>query len=131
MSRSPRITVVRCIALSVILFFAALLTSQVRSWSPGSSPHGLALVTLLTFGPLVYLAVINMAWKRRILIAIVLPLVLGVVIDTYATIEERWFVKKCSALPPTADEVYHDRWWPNGSSFLYYDPKTGTLGGGD
>ena len=82
-------------------------------------------------GPLVFLAFIGLPWRRHLLVWACVIVAATIAAEVQTTVEERWFVHQHQNLPPTAEVVFHDRWWPNGSSFLYYDPATGELGGGD
>jgi hypothetical protein len=69
---------------------------------------------------------------RRYLLAVALTVLLPAVLaEGYASLEERLFAARCRGLPATAPTVFRDRWWPNGAHYLYYEPATGTLGGGD
>lgn len=118
-------------AFVAIFCWALFFTSGFRSWEPGPGPHRSLIAALIGAGPIACIAFIGL--PRKSYWQVVGGLILGAsfVAETYALIEERVFLNQHKELPQTADMVFQDRWWPNGSSYLYYDPSTGKLGGGD
>jgi hypothetical protein len=74
---------------------------------------------------------IGLPWRRYCLVLAMLVLLTASVAEGYCTLEERLFLARVRHLPPTAPTVYEASWRPNESSFLYYDPSTRELGGGD
>jgi hypothetical protein len=70
--------------------------------------------------------------RRRYLLAVALTAFLPTLLsEAYATVEERLFVASCRDLPPATPTVFKDRWWPNRNHYLFFEPSTGELGGGD
>jgi hypothetical protein len=69
--------------------------------------------------------------RRYVLAVLLTAFIPEVLSEGYATLEEHLFVARCRTLSPTTPTVFKDRWWPNEAHYLYYDPATGELGGGD
>jgi hypothetical protein len=127
--RWTRFATVPAAAFGVWYFAVALRTTE-----PGGAwtRRLLLLGAVAIFG----LAPAAVAWAglpfRRYLLAVVLTAVLPTLpAEGFATLEERLFVARCRSLPAAAPTVYKDRWWPNGGNYLFYDPATSALGGGD
>jgi hypothetical protein len=121
----------RVVAFLSVLVWAYFVALYFRSWDAGLSPHTTLLVAVMFAGPFAALVLIGLPWRRHLALVAALLFVATVAAETVATSEEAWFVAQNKHLPPTAEIVFHDRWWPNGNSFLYFDPATGELGGGD
>lgn len=114
-----------------IFCWAVLIASAIRSWGPGPKPHVSLIAALIGAGPIAGLAFIGLPKKRYFLVVAGLIFGASSIAEVYAVIEEQWFLYQHKGLPQSAEIVFQDRWWPNGSSYLYYDPATGKLGGGD
>lgn len=121
----------RWFAFVGIFCWAVFIASTVRSGGPGPAPLGTLFVVLAFAGPLAVVAFLGLHWKRYFLVVFGLLVCASVVVETYAVTEEQWFLRRCRDLPSSSDVVFHDRWWPNGTSYLYCDPATGELGGSD
>ena len=121
----------RWVALSTIFVWAVLIATSLRSWVQGFSLHITLLITLIFAAPFAVFFGFGLPWKKHLSVVLALISTSAILAEAYALAEEHWFVAQHDHLPPTADVVFHDRWWPNGSSYLYYDPSTGLLGGGD
>jgi hypothetical protein len=122
----------RIIAFVALLIGGYLSVVTFRCWGAGFSPHITLLLSAILITPFAIVAFLGLPWKRYckvVLLAILLPAVLA---EGHATVEEQLFLASVRNLPPTAKVVSKPRrWWPNGSSYLFYDPATRTLGGGD
>ena len=102
-----------------------------RAWGPGAAPLATLSFAAAFAGPLACAAFVGLAWRRYVLIVVAVVALSASLAETQATVEEWWFVQQHRNLPASAKIVFHDRWWPNASSYLYFDPATGQLGGSD
>lgn len=107
----------------------------VRGAGAGSHLPKLLIINALLVAPAVGILLgMLVGYRRRQCVgAIGLLLVMPpLAAEAYGTLEERMFVAEARGLPDTAPTVFKiSRWWPNTGSYLYYDPWTGELGGGD
>ena len=102
-----------------------------RCTGVGSTVAAMLLCTGIFAGPWACVAFFGVRWWRYVAIVAALVVLPALAADAHGTIEERLFIASQQGLPRTAPTVFKRRWWPNGSSYLYYDPATGRLGGGD
>lgn len=108
------------------------MAASFRGWGPGSSLPAMFLITGLFVGLPGCAVFLGLPWRRYLALILTLVVLPALIADGYGTLEEKLFVASVRALPPTAPTVFKvRRWWPNGSCHLYYEPSTGTLGGGD
>ena len=73
----------------------------------------------------------GLPWRRHLLAVVMTALIPAFVAIATARVEERLFVARCRILPPTTPTVFKARWWPCEDHYLYFEPETGELGGGD
>src|SRR5688572_21509403 len=127
----------RARVVTVPLHAAALWYVSVHFRTYGEGGHWPRRLLMCVFLALFYgVAPAVVAWLglsfRRYLLAVALTALIPTLLsEAYASLEEHLFVARCRTLPPTTPTVFKGRWWPNEDHYLYYDPATGELGGGD
>lgn len=106
---------------------------DVRTWGFGSIrclAADVAAAAMFGLGPAV-LVWAGARW-RRFLLGVVATLVIPAMLaEGFATLEEQLFLRQARRAPLGTPTIFKDRWWPNGGSYLYYNPATGRYGGGD
>lgn len=96
----------------------------------------LGIASVIGGAPLILLLWLGCRPKHYILgVFLSLTIPLGFA-EGLALYEEHWFVTQARNNPQQfgpvrGTEVYHNRWWPNGNSYLGYDTATGRFWGGD
>lgn len=125
------VRIFRVFAFVALLGWGYFVAVTFRCWGPTPAPLTTLVVTCIYVGPFACLAFIGLRWRRYLVAVASVVMLAAVVAETQATVEESWFVRENRNRAASAGVVYQDRWWPNGGSYLYYDPATGELGGGD
>lgn len=122
----------RICAFACLIAWGFYVAVGFRGWGPGSCLPEMFLVTGLFAGIPGCLILLGLPGRRYLALIAALIVVPALLADGYGTLEEKLFVDSVRALPPTTAIVSKPRrWWPNESCYLYYDPSTGKLGGGD
>lgn len=131
-SSSAVLTAFRIVAFVALIAWGYWITVQLRCWGAGSLFRVTLLVAMMYVGPFACAAFLGMRWRRYLLAVFAAILLPAVVAEAQATLEEQMFLASVKNLPRNAAAVSKPRrWWPCETSFLYYDPATQKLGGGD
>ncbi len=129
--RNQVTTVARTIGVLGTILWALFITLMFRSYEPGLA-IGLTLgVSGLFVAPLAVLCGWGLRGKQWVAMTIALVVVPVVITEVIAGVEEAAFVRQQASMRNSDEVVFTERWWPNQSSYLVYDPATGQLSGGD
>ena len=119
-------------AVAAWVWWAAM---QALTTGPGVGFHreliGCVLVAVFYGAFPAAIAWTGLSWRRHVLAIVLTTLLPALVANATARWEERLFVARCKKLPPNTPTVFKSRWWPCEDHYLYYEPATGELGGGD
>ena len=121
----------RVAAFVALLAWGYYLAVTFRCWNASPRPDLTLLVTTVCVGPLAAIFCLGMHWQRYgvvVLLAIVIP---AAAAEAQGTLEEWMFVSSVKRSAATGITFKAERWWPNRNSYLWYDPASGRLDGGD
>lgn len=131
MTRSKRrLPAIRFLAVVAVAGWALYVSSLVRSWHAGAALHETLFAALVFAGPFTLVAFVGQPWRCQLSAVLVVVTASAAVAEGLAAIEEMSFVRRHEHLPADSPVVFHERWWPHASSYLYYDPSSNRLGGG-
>jgi hypothetical protein len=111
--------------------WALYVSTLLRSCHAGPALHETLFAALAFSGPLALVAFAGLPWRRQLAATLLLLGASATTAEGLAAIEEMSFVRRHSQLPADSPVVFQARWWPHASSYLFYDPSTDRLGGGD
>lgn len=122
----------RVVAFACLLGWGYYVTAVFRGSEAEPSLPLLCIVPMMYVAPFASIAFVGLRWRHYCAVLTILVVVPALAAEAQCTLEETLFVERMGTLPPAAPTVFKSqRWWPNETSYLYYEPSTATLGGGD
>ena len=98
---------------------------RTAQFGPSLRLYSVGLLILVPFLAVVVVSLLGLRWRHALLSVAVWIVATLAAVEGFAQAQEAVFKRKYRALPPSADAVVEQRWWPFRHHVLLYSPELG------